>query len=223
MKIEIMNIKEYNPEYRKDGSMVWKKIGEPTGKKGKRLRSKKQYPLISMDKIIANIPFQISENILQLSRDMYNETKEMIPVYLSYDFRLIGGFEQYELAKELQLQHIPFQRVTKMNRHEQYQFQKNVQNRPIGNKKYPIKVSDGSTIFVSMNHAKKVRETKRMANQIKGQLAILPDYTFTVMDKAGNYIIGNDNKGLSFGAIRKAIKKRIGQLDAQKKATAHTK
>lgn len=38
-KMELKNIAEYNPEYHKDGSLVWKKIGEPTGKKGK-LRKK---------------------------------------------------------------------------------------------------------------------------------------------------------------------------------------
>ena len=211
MKIEIMNIKEYNPEYRKDSSLIWKKIGEPMGKKGKNCRAKKQYPLISMDKIIVNMPFQISDNILQSSRDMYNKTKEMIPVYLSYDFRLIGGFEQYELAKELQLQHIPFQRVTKMSRHEQYQFQKNVQNRPIGNKRYPVKACDGGTIFVSMNHSKKVSETKRMANKINGKLHILPNFTFTVTDKTGGYIIGNENNGIALNAVRKKLKKFMSE------------
>jgi len=48
MKTEIKNIQEYNPEYRHDGTLVWKKIGEPVGKKGKHLRSKKQYPPISI-------------------------------------------------------------------------------------------------------------------------------------------------------------------------------
>lgn len=205
MKTEIMNIKEYNPEYHKDGLLVWKKIGEPTGKKGKRSRRKKQYPLISIDKIIVNTPIQICENILQSSRDMYNKTREMIPVYLSYDFRLIGGFEQFELAKELQLQHIPFQRVTKMNRHEKYQFEKNVQNRPLGNKRCPVKASDGSTIFVSINNAKKIRKTKQMAYKINGKLHTLPDFTFAVTDKTGEYIIGNMNHGIPLNAVKQKI------------------
>ena len=146
---------------------------------------------------------------------MYNVTREMIPVYLSYDFRLVGGYEQYALAKELNLEHIPFQRNAT---YSQKKLRNEVHNKPIGNKKYSLKASDNSTIYVSMNHAKKVRETKRMANQINGRLTIFPNYRFAVTDKAGNYIIGN-NKGLSLGAIRKAIKKRIGQLAAQKKAT----
>lgn len=33
MKTEIKNIQEYNPEYRHDGTLVWKKIGEPVGKR----------------------------------------------------------------------------------------------------------------------------------------------------------------------------------------------
>lgn len=210
MKIEIRNIKEYNPEYHKDGSLVWKKIGEKTSKNGKHLRTKKQYPLIGIEKINTSKPYQVSEDILKRSREMYNVTKEMIPVYLSYDFKLIGGFEQYELSKELQLQHIPFQRVTKMNRHEQKQFRNSIHNKPIGNKRYPVKASDGNTIFVSLNHFQKVKETKRMANKINGKLTVLPNFTFMVVDTSGNTIIATgENKGLALYAIRKKLKRMI--------------
>ncbi len=105
--MELKNIKEYNPEYNKDGTLIWKKIGEKTSKNGNHLRKKKQYPRISIDKIkVGN--YNVSEKILNKSRSLYWKTKELIPVYLSYDFKLIGGFEQYELAKELKMQKIPF-------------------------------------------------------------------------------------------------------------------
>lgn len=100
MKTEIRDIREYNPEYHHDGTLIWKKIVEPIGKKGKHLRNKKQYPSISLDKIKAG-NYTVNGKLLEDSRALYQKTKEMIPVYLSYDFKLIGGFEQYELAKEL--------------------------------------------------------------------------------------------------------------------------
>lgn len=100
MKTEIRDIREYNPEHHHDGTLIWKKIVEPIGKKGKHLRNKKQYPPISLDKIKAG-NYTVNGKLLEDSRALYQKTKEIIPVYLSYDFKLIGGFEQYELAKEL--------------------------------------------------------------------------------------------------------------------------
>lgn len=202
--MELKNIAEYNPEYHKDGSLVWKKIGEPTGKKGK-FRKKKQYPCIAIEKINAG-KYDIDSELLNKSKELFEKTKELIPVYLSYDFQLIGGFEQYELAKELKLQRVPFQRITKMNHKERNQFTNSVQNRKIGNKKYLVKAIDGSTIYVSMNHAKKVRETKHMATRLKCYLRILPNFTFVLTDKNDNYILGNSEKGLKLNVIRKKMK-----------------
>lgn len=130
----------------------------------------------------------------------------MIPVYLSYDFKLIGGFEQFEIAKELKLKSIPFQRNSKINHKEIKQFTKSVQNIKVGNKKYPVKAIDGSTIYVSMNHAKKVRETKRMAARLKCYIRVLPNFTFSLIDKNDNYILGNAEKGLKLNVIRKKMK-----------------
>lgn len=203
--MELKNIKEYNPEYNKDGTLVWKKIGEKTSKNGKHIRKKKQYPQISIDKIkVGN--YNVSEKILAKSRSLYWKTKEMIPVYLSYDFKLIGGFEQFEIAKELKLKSIPFLRNNKMNQKERKQFTNSVQNIKIGNKKYPVKAIDGSTIYVSMNHAKKVREAKRMAAKLKCYIRVLPNFTFSLIDKNDNYILGNADKGLKLNVIRKKMK-----------------
>lgn len=202
--MEIKNIHEYNPEYRKDTTLVWLKIGKPVGKKSKHLRKKKIYPQIRMDKITVE-PYSVDQNTLTESRTMYNRTHEMIPVYLSYDFKLIGGFEQYELAKELELESIPFQRLTKLNKAERKQFDKAVHNRKVGNKKYKVTAIDGSPIYVSANHAKKVRETKHMASRLKMYLQVLPNFTFSLIDKENNYVFGSAENGLKLFAIRKKL------------------
>lgn len=81
-------------------------------------------------------------------------------------------------------------------------------------KKYPIKISDGSTIYVSVGKAKEVREAKRMASKIKGYLIILPRLRFNVVDKFGNGIIAKDS-GYSLNRIRE----KLGETIAIKKQT----
>lgn len=92
----------------------------------------------------------MSEKILDKSRSLYWKTKELIPVYLSYDFKLIGGFEQFEIAKELKFKYIPFQRNSKMNHKERKQFTNSVQNIKIGNKKYPVKAKVDTELWDSI-------------------------------------------------------------------------
>lgn len=142
--MEIKNIKEYNADYHKDGTLVWKKIGEKTGKSGKGIRKKNNYARVKMSDIKVVKDYIIDEDILQQSREQYNQTKELIPVLLSFEGNLIGGFEQYELAKELGRSHIPAKRITKLNKAEKEKFCRAVVNEKIGNKKYPVKATDGS-------------------------------------------------------------------------------
>lgn len=130
--MELKSVKEYNPEYHKDGTLVWKRIGE---KIGKHARKKKHYPQINISKIVVPNDIEIDDEILSRSRELYVQTQEMIPVYISFDFRLIGGYEQYALARELHMKKVPAQRVTKMNSTEKKTLSKAVSNQPIGNKK----------------------------------------------------------------------------------------
>ena len=159
--MELKNINEYNPEYRKNG-IIWKKIGEPVGKKGKHLRSKKEYPLIDINKVNVTKSYTIDKETLEKSRNLYEITKKMIPVYLSFDFKLIGGFEQYELAKELKLKRIPFQRINKLNNKQKKKFRDESHTKAIGNKKYKIKAENGTNFYVSLNRFKKFRSIKRL-------------------------------------------------------------
>lgn len=201
---KIMDIREYNPSYHADGTLVWKKIGGKTGRKGKR--KQKTYPSISMEKITLSGNYKVDEEILEESRKRYAETGQMIPVYLSYDLRLLYGYEQYVLAKELSLNSIPFQRKNKMNKKEQRQFVKTPTDRPFGNKKISIKTVDGKTQWISQCQYKKVRRCRQHLKQQLGdfKLVHVGNMKFAIADKNGQ-IFDGFTKGKSINGIHAFI------------------
>lgn len=204
--MEIKNIKEYNADYHKDGTLAWKKIGEKTGKSGKSIRKKKNYSSVEIADIKINGAYTINEDVLQQSRDLFAETKELIPVFLSYDNSLIGGFEQYELAKELGRKRIPAQSVTRLSKSEQRKFRKAVTTSTLGNKKYPVVTKDGSRIFLSLNQYNKIQHLYKISRKNNWVLEILPDFTLCVKDKDG-YIWGSPNHGLKLNTLSKKLHK----------------
>lgn len=203
--MEIKNIKEYNADYHKDGTLVWKKIGEKTGRSGKHRRTKRNYPPIHIGKIVTDGSYTINEDILQQSREMYTQTKEMIPVFLSFDFKLIGGFEQYELAKELGIKKIPAKRITKPNRGERKAFMQSVTNRKLGSKKYPVSTIDGDKIYLNLKRFKIVNNASRFAQKHGYTLDILPDFTFRVWNN-GKCILGSPQSGIQFNQLNRVFK-----------------
>lgn len=162
--------------------------------------------MVGLDKIVVPAEYPIDQHVLEQSIKAYHVTGELIPVYLSFDMRLIGGFEQYEVAKQLHLYKVPMQRVTreKMNKREQAEFRKTVHNRAIGNKKYPLSATDGSEIYVSLNTKKKVTELFRKAKRMNCHCHIFPNFSFAITDIEDNYIVGSPNRG---AALAKALKK----------------
>lgn len=204
--MELRSIKQYNPEYHKDGTLVWKEIGE---KIGKHTRKKKHYPQIDVKKIVVWNDIEIDDEILSKSRELYAQTHEMIPVHLSFDFRLIGGYEQYALAKELRLKKIPMQRVTTMNSSEKKEFRKNICHQPFGNKKYGIKTEDGGKIFVSLNQYKKFKELLYLADCCGCKLTVRPDFSLCAKNKNGEYLFNSETKGLSMKEMREYLRRQL--------------
>lgn len=174
---------EYNPSYHKDGTLVWKKIGEKTGKHGKRKQN--QYNCIDISKIIVPAGLQVDEAVLEASRRQYDETHIMIPVYLSYDFELIAGYEQYVLAKELGMDRIAFHRVTKLNKKESKEFREKACNRPLGNKKYPVKNINGDKIYLTYAQHKNLNTCFKLARKCGKSVKITPDQKIRILDKDG--------------------------------------
>lgn len=201
---KIMDIREYNPSYHADGTLVWKKIGGKTGRKGKR--KQKTYPSIGVEKIVLLDNYKINEDVLEESRKRYAKTGKMIPVYLSYDLKLLYGYEQYVLAKELGLNSIPFQRKTKMNKKEQRQFVKTPTDRPFGNKKCSLTTVDGKKQWISQCQYKKVRRCRQHLRQKLGdfKLVYVGNMKFAIADKSGQ-ICNEFAKGKSLKSIHRFI------------------
>lgn len=204
--MELKSVKEYNPEYHKDGTLVWKKIGE---KVGKHARRKKHYPQIDINKIVVLNDIEIDDEILSRSRKLYTQTREMIPVYLSFDFRLIGGYEQYALAKELHLKKIPMQRVTTMNSSEKKEFRKSICHQLLGNKKYGIKTEDGGKIFISLNQYKKFKELLYLADSCGCKLTVRPDFSLYAKNRDGEYLFSSNTQCLSIKEMRRYLMQQL--------------
>lgn len=202
----VMDMREYNPDYHADGTLVWKKIGGKTGRKGRR--KKKVYPSISLDKIELNDTYEINEEILEASRKQYKESEEMIPVFLSYDLKLLQGYEQYLLAKELNMTKIPFQRK-KMNSRERKEFTNKAMDRKFGNKKYPLTTVDGDREYITLSQIKKVRRCRRMCKKC-GDLSLdyLGNLKFVVTNADGETVIGT-KKGRTINSINKFFKSHL--------------
>lgn len=207
--MELRNIKEYNPVYHKDCTLSWLKIGE---KVGKHFREKKTYPSINLDKIVVPDDYQVDQQVLAESRALYAETGEMIPVYLSYGFDLIGGYEQYVLAKELGLSKIPAQRETKPSRKESAKFSKSAATRPLANKKYPITCVIGSKLYISAWQKKQVAHLSKNARRLKLDCEILPDFTVALKDCQGNYVVGSPERGMKVNAAAKKTEKMLNNV-----------
>lgn len=175
--MDIKNMNEYNPDWQKGNNLVWKKI------KGKK--KPKQFNQIEISKITIPDGAITDLKILDDSRKQYEETHKLIPVYLSYDFRLLAGYEQIILAKELGYDQIPFQRITKMNRKEKAEFHKSVQNRPIGNKKIPVKDTEGNRIYLTYREKKVLNRCYGMARKLNMRIQINPGFKISIIDSDG--------------------------------------
>lgn len=211
----LQDIRKYNAVYHKDCSLNWLETGV---KVGNHIRKKKTYPSISMSKVIVPDGLEINTDVLNESRRLYAITGEMIPIYLSYDFKLIAGYEQYVLAQELGMKKIPAQRITqqKMNRKERKAFINAVHNVQVGNKKFPVTANDGSVIYVSLCRARKVRELEKLANRLNYRYDILPDFTFSIYDDDMNYIIGSTNHGAILSNATKRLTALYNRKQSQK-------
>lgn len=204
---KVMNMNEYNPDYYANGTLVWKKIGAKTGRKGRR--KKKQMPSIDINKIRLVGTYNVDEEILEGSRKQYEVTGEMIPVYTSYDFCLLKGYEQYVLAQELGLNKIPFQR-REMTRKERSKFAKTPTNKKMGNKKYKVTTNTGEVQYFSLNQYKQMKLAKRSLYRVSKELRLvyLGNLKFTIENEKGKRL--HKQKG---GVAAKSIQKFLREHD----------
>lgn len=194
---------EYNPDWHKDGTLVWNKIGEKTGK-GKRVRKQKQYNRMDISKVIVPDGMKVDKEVLEASRRQYEETGIMIPVFLSYGFVLIAGYEQYVLAQELGLNEIAFHRITKMNKKEKREFKKMVCHRAVGNKKYPVKTNDGNKIYITYAQRKLLNSCFGLARKAQMKIEITPTFEINILYMDGTVY----KQGLNLYAAKTYLKSK---------------
>ena len=200
---EIKDIRKYNAEYHPSG-LVWKLIGEKVGKHG---RAKKRYPEIAMKKIIVDDAIKADAEALEASRLMYERTGQMIPVWLNAEHRLIGGIEQYLLAKEMKLKMIPAQIKTKLTAQEKKELKQLISHKPEGNKVCPI-YTNGGRVFVTMNQAKKFMYCLSGAKMLGYSLCVDEKLAICVRDKNGVPMVC----GLSINQTDKWLREKAGDM-----------
>lgn len=203
---DIKDMTNYNAEYHANGQLVWKLIGGKTGAKGHR--KKKTFHKINLNKI--NLPdlVVVNEEILKKSREQYAVSHQMIPVFLSYDFRLIAGYEQYVLAKELGKKEIPFQRK-KMTKSEERKFSHHPSDAPVGNKKYKLVTVDGKTEYVSALQQKRFRQINGRLRKMGLYAQYIGDHNIRFMNKSGECV----KKRKALGSAMKFLNTHIYQDD----------
>ncbi len=205
MAYEIRNMDRYNPDWQKGNNLVWKKV--------KSNKKTKQFNTIEIAKIVIPDGAITDLKILEDSRKQYAETHKLVPVYLSYDFRLMAGYEQIILAKELGYEQIPFQRVTKMNRKEAAQFRKTVHDRPVGNKKIPVKDTEGNKIYLTYREKKILNRCYKMARILKMQLKIMPGMKITLLNSDKTV----HRQGMSLKAADRNLRKLTNETGTKTK------
>ena len=197
--VEIKNIKENNVVYTKNGVLQWKPI--------ERHRKKKQYPMMDMGKISVPDDYCVDQTVLERSRELYKQTKEMIPVCITFDKRLIGGFEQWELAKELGHTRIPVYQHT-MSNADRNQLREMVHTHSIGDKKFPVRDITGQKIYFSEGRAKKIKATQQAAMRKGYKACLLPDGSFSLMDGEDRFIVGSRRHGTELNCIRNYLNRK---------------
>ena len=197
--VEIKNIKENNVVYTKNGVLQWKPI--------EKHRKKKQYPMLDMGKISVPDDYCVDQTVLERSRELYKQTKEMIPVCITFDKHLIGGFEQYELAKELGHTQIPIFQHT-MSNADRKQIRDMVHTHSIGNKKFPVRDVNGQKIYFSEGRAKKIKSTQKTAMRQGYKVCLLPDGSFSLMDSEDRFILGSCKHGTELSNVRYYLNKK---------------
>ena len=217
-RYEVKSMDEYTPDWHKGENLVWKKL------KGKK--KPKQFPEISISKIVIPDGTKGESDILIESEEQYEKTGKIIPVYLSYDFVLLAGYEQILLAKELDKDKIPYQRLVNLNRKESKDFRKSTHNRPIGNKKYPIRDVDGNNIYVTDHQKKIFNRCYRMSKQLNVRLEVYPglEIRMTGLDaverKSPYSLKGAHRKLMKLTGEEKPKKKKVQNKTASNNASS---
>lgn len=116
---EVRNFRENRPTYAIGGAMVWKN-------KSKRMKT---YPEVQTKSVrIRQGGFVVREEIFKQSRELFEQTNELIPVALDAKNVLVNGYEQYLIAVENGNEFISYIPVKITEKEKRKRHKKNLKN-----------------------------------------------------------------------------------------------
>ncbi|WP_458397519.1 hypothetical protein [Anaerotignum sp.] len=117
-EFEVRDFRENRPTYAIDGSLVWKR----------KSKKQKRYPIVKTEDVkIRKGGFIVREDVLRQSRELYEQTHELIPVGLDAKKVLVNGYEQYLIAKEMGIKFLMFVPVKISRKEQRLRRRRNVQ------------------------------------------------------------------------------------------------
>lgn len=197
---EIKNMSEYNPSYSARGQLKWQKIND-----GKH--PKKQFDTININEIKID-KNKLDADTFDRSKEQYEQSHELIPIFLrEYDNQLMSGYEQYILAKALDITEIPY-----IPYHDS-----SINRKPYCNKTKAVIDCTGRKIYVSPVAYKQITECFVMCKSLGLRMEILPIYRFRLYDeKTGRCLCEN-------GYERQQVYKRLQKMLAKKEGKGNNK
>lgn len=114
---EVRNFRENRPTYAIGGALVWKN----------KPKKKKTYPVVETKSVrIRQGSFIVREEILTQSKELFEQTHELIPVALDAKNVLVNGYEQYLIAVENGHKFISYVPVKITKKEKQIRHKRNV-------------------------------------------------------------------------------------------------
>lgn len=113
---EVRNFRENRPTYAIGGALVWKN----------KPKKEKTYPVVAIGSVrIRQGSFIVRNDVLEQSRELFEQTHELIPVALDRKNVLVNGYEQYLIAMENKHTNIAYVPVKVTKKEKQIRHKRN--------------------------------------------------------------------------------------------------
>lgn len=113
---EVRNFRENRPTYAIGGALVWKN----------KPKKEKTYPVVAIGSVrIRQGGFIVRNDVLEQSRELFEQTHELIPVALDRKNVLVNGYEQYLIAMENKHTNIAYVPVKVTKKEKQIRHKRN--------------------------------------------------------------------------------------------------
>lgn len=187
MILDIRDMNEFVPYYTPEAkALKWKKS-----------KTQKKYPVIETRDIIVTQKDKqkFEQENYNAFRLQYEKTHKLIPILVrEYDHKLLRGYEEIVLAKELGITEIPY-----------LEKRYNIARKPKENKTYAIVDCTNRKLYLSGGAHSKFLRCKQMCENWGLSLVIMPLYdTYKVYNSKGQCIWKKD--GFTLNNLHKRLK-----------------